>query len=95
MVKLNATHNDSLPTARRGRARETRSMEVAGMAEGDRVVGVRVAHGWDAETAAPLVLLQLRTDVGDVGLVSLSADLAQMLVDQVVTAIGIVREETG
>jgi hypothetical protein len=37
----------------------------------------------------------LRTDVGDVGLVSLSADLAQMLVDQVVTAIGIVREETG
>lgn len=70
-------------------------MEVAGMAEGDRVVGVRVAHGWDAETATPLVLLQLRTDVGDVGLVSLSADLAQMLVDRVVTAIGIVREETG
>lgn len=65
------------------------------MAEGDRVVGVRVAHGWDAETATPLVLLQLRTDVGDVGLVSLSADLAQMLVDRVVTAIGIVREETG
>ena len=56
VVKLDATHNDSLPTARRGR-RETRSMEVAGMAEGDRVVGVRVAHGWDAETAAPLVLL--------------------------------------
>jgi hypothetical protein len=65
------------------------------MAEGDRVVGVRVAHGWDAEAATPLVLLQLRTDAGDVGLVSLSADLAQMLVDQVVTAIGIVRGETG
>ncbi len=64
------------------------------MAEGDRVVGVRVAHGWDADTATPLVLLQLRTDAGDVGLVSLSADLAQMLVDQVVVAIGIVRGKT-
>lgn len=42
-------------------------MDVAGRAEGDRVVGVRVAHGWDADTAPPLVLLQLRTDPGDVG----------------------------
>ena len=69
-------------------------MDVTGMAEGDRVVGVRVAHGWDADTATPLVLLQLRTDIGDVGLVSLSADLAQLLVDQVVAAIGIVRAES-
>jgi len=69
-------------------------MDVAGMAEGDRVVGVRVAHGWDADTAAPLVLLQLRTDTGDVGLVSLSEDLAQILVDQVRAAIGIVRGES-
>jgi hypothetical protein len=61
------------------------------MAEGDRVVGVRVAHAWDADTATPLVLLQLRTDAGAVGLVSLSADLAQMLVDQVGAAIAIVR----
>ena len=53
-----------------------------------------MAHGWDADTATPLVLLQLRTDAGDVGLVSLSADLAQMLVDQVVVAIGIVRGKT-
>lgn len=52
-------------------------MDVAGMAEGDRVVGVRVAHGWDAEAGAPLVILQFRTNAGDVGLVSLSADLAQ------------------
>ena len=58
-------------------------MDVAAMAEGDRVVGVRVAHGWDAEAGTPLVLLQLRTDAGGVGLVSLSADLAQTLVDQI------------
>ena len=63
--------------------RETPSMDVAAMAEGDRVVGVRVAHGWDAEAGTPLVLLQLRTDAGGVGLVSLSADLAQTLVDQI------------
>ena len=31
-------------------------MDVTGMAEGDRVVGVRVAHGWDADTATALVL---------------------------------------
>ena len=69
-------------------------MDVAAMAEGDRVVGVRVAHGWDAEAGTPLVLLQLRTDAGDVGLVSLSADLAQTLVDQIGAAIAIVRGES-
>ena len=69
-------------------------MDVAGMAEGDRVVGVRVAHGCDADAGTPLVLLQLRTDAGDVGLVSLSADLAQTLVDQLGAAIDIVRGET-
>jgi len=67
-------------------------MDVTGMAKGDRVVGVRVAHGWDAETSTPLVLLQLRNDAGGVGIVSLSADLAQMVVDQVTAAIAIVRD---
>ncbi len=57
------------------------------MAEGDRVVGVRVAHGLDADTATPLVLLQLRTDAGDVGLVSMTEELAGVLVDQVNAAI--------
>lgn len=47
--------------------RDTYPME--GMAEGDRVVGVRVGHGWDADTSTPLVLLQLRTDAGAVGIV--------------------------
>ena len=74
--------------------RETPTMDVVGMAEGDRVVGVRVAHGWDAETGATLVVLQPRTDAGDVGLVSMTAELAGVLVDQVVTAIAIVRGET-
>ena len=69
-------------------------MDVVGMGEGDRVVGFRVAHGWDADASTPLVLLQLRTDAGDVGLVSLSADLAQTLVDQVGAAIAIVRGES-
>ena len=64
------------------------------MAEGDRIVGVRVAHGWDADTSVPLVLPQLRTDAGAVGFVSLSADLAQTLVDQVGAAIAIVRDDT-
>jgi hypothetical protein len=68
-------------------------MEYAGMAEGDRVVGVRVAHGWDADFGTPLVLLQHRTDAGAVGLVSLSADLAQTLVDQISAAIDIIRSE--
>lgn len=67
-------------------------MNVSGMAEGDREVGVRVAHGWDADTSTPLVLLQLRTDAGGVGIVSLSAELAQMLVDQVTAVTAIVRE---
>jgi len=39
-------------------------MDLEGMAEGDRVVGVRVGHGWDADTTTPRVLLQLRTDAG-------------------------------
>jgi len=56
------------------------------MAEGDRVVGVRVGHGWDADTSTALVLPQLRTDAGDVGIVSLSADLAQLVVDQMTAA---------
>lgn len=60
----------------RSAPRETPTIDGSGTAEGDRVVGVRVAHGWDADTATPLVLLQLRTDVGDVGLVSMTADLA-------------------
>lgn len=68
-------------------------MDIVGMAEGDRVVGVRVAHGWDAKTAAPLVILQLRT--GDVSLASMTAELAGMLMDQVVAAIAIVRSEPG
>lgn len=62
------------------------------MAEGDGVVGVRVGHGWDADTSTALVLLQLRTDAGAVGIVSLSADLAQTLVDQLGAAIEIVRK---
>ena len=62
------------------------------MAESDRVVGVRVGHGWDADNSAALVLLQLRTDAGAVGLVSLSADLVQTLVDQVTAAIAVVRK---
>jgi len=45
-------------------------MHVTGMAEGDRVVGVRVGRGWDAETSTPLVLLQLRDDAGGVKIVS-------------------------
>ena len=69
-------------------------MDVSGMAEGDRVVGVRVAHGWDADTSTALVLLQLRTDAGNVGLVPLSADLAQVLVDQIGAAIDIVRGDS-
>jgi hypothetical protein len=68
-------------------------MRFEGMAEADRVVGVRVGHGWDADTSTPLVLLQLRNDAGDVGLVSLSADLTQTLIDQVAVAIAIVRDE--
>ena len=67
-------------------------MDLEGRAEGDRVVGVRVGHGWDADTSTALVLLQLRNDAGGVGVVSLSADLAQTLVDQVTAAIAIVRE---
>jgi hypothetical protein len=68
-------------------------MGFIGMGEGDRVVGVRVGHGWDADTSTPLVLLQLRTDTDAVGIVSLSAaELAQMLVDQVTAAVAIVRE---
>lgn len=69
-------------------------MDVSRMAEGDRVVGVRVAHGWDADTSTPLVILRLRTDAGGVGLVSLGADLAQTLVDQIGTAIAIVRGDS-
>jgi len=68
-------------------------MDVAGMAEGDRVVGVRVEHGWDADTATALVLLQLRSESGAGGLVSLSATLAQLPVDQVAAAIAIVRTD--
>jgi hypothetical protein len=67
---------------------------VRGSGEGDRVVGVRVGHGWDADTSTPLVLLQLPADTDAVGIVSLSADPAQMLVDQVTAAIAIVREGT-
>jgi hypothetical protein len=37
-------------------------MTVEEMAEGDRVIGVRVGHGWDAEISTALVLLQLRND---------------------------------
>ena len=55
---------------------------------------VYVSHTVDADTATPLVLLQLRTDAGDVGLVPMTADLAQELVDQVNTAIDIVRRGT-
>ena len=65
------------------------------MGEGDRVAGFRVAHGWDADTSTPLVILELRTDAGGVGLVSLGADLAQSLVDQIGAAIAIVRGEGG
>ena len=54
---------------------------------------MRVAHGWDAETSTPLVLLQLRNDAGGVGLVSITPDLAQVLVDQITTAIAIVRDD--
>ena len=64
-------------------------MDLEGMAEGERVVGVRVGHGWDADTST--ALLQLRTDASAVGVVSLSAALARTLVDQASTAIGIVR----
>ena len=67
-------------------------MVLEGMAEGDRGIGVRVGHGWDADTSTALVLLQLRTDAGAVGVVSLSADLAQALVDQVTAAIAVERE---
>ena len=67
-------------------------MNLEGMAEGNRVVGVCVGHGWDADATTPLVLLQLRTDAGAVGIVSLSADLAQTLVDQVTAAIAVVRD---
>ena len=73
---------------------QTSEMDLVGMGEGDRVIGVRVAHGWDADTSTPLVLLQLRTDAGQVGLVSLSSDLAQLLVDQIGTAIEIARSDT-
>ena len=37
-------------------------MDLEGMAEGDRLIGVRVDHGGDADTSTALVLLQLRTD---------------------------------
>jgi len=49
-------------------------MSLEGMAEGDRVVGVRVGHGWDADTSTALVLLQVRTDAagGGVGQVARS-----------------------
>jgi hypothetical protein len=55
-------------------------------------VGVCVGHGWNADTSTALVLLQLRTDAGAVGVVSLCAELAQTLVDQVEAAIAVVRE---
>ena len=48
-------------------------MDVVGMGEGDGVVDFGVAHGWDADTSTPLDILQLRTDAGDVGLMSLGA----------------------
>lgn len=64
--------------------------DLAGVAEGDRVVGVRVAHGWDADNGTALVLLHLRTDAGQVGIVSLSAGLAEIVVDQLSAAIAAV-----
>lgn len=70
---------------------QTPTMDVVGMGEGDRVVGVRVTHGWDADTSTPLVILEPRTDAGGVGLVSL---LAQSLVDQIGAAITIVRGDS-
>jgi hypothetical protein len=48
----------------------------------------------DADESTPLVLLQLRTDVGGTGIVSLSADLAQTLIAQFAAAIAIVRRES-
>jgi len=58
---------------------------VLGAFEGGRVVGVRLAHGWGPDTSTPLVLLRLRAATGVVGIVSLPADLAQMLVNDAMT----------
>jgi len=44
-----------------------------------------LAHGWGPDTSTPLVLLQFRAATGLVGIVSLPADLAQMLVDDAMT----------